>query len=288
MQPAVEQLADAWPILAIAAIVVGILAARGCLDPRLVLAGPNRAIGLGAADLLIGFGIMIVGMAIFPPIAAAAGVLDPQTGKAPESLPAQARLVLLSQVLIQVPPGLYLAWRAMRFPGGLARVGLLPRRPVREAGIGVAAIFVTLPVVLAAMLLAAVIGALLGHPAPQLAHDLLPAFTATGHRAAKAVLIFAVVCVAPVVEETLYRGLLQSALVEMLGRRRRLWAIALGALVFAMAHLGSVAPHALPALFVLAVILGCLYERTGSLWPGIVVHAGFNLFNIAMVVVITG
>jgi membrane protease YdiL (CAAX protease family) len=39
----------------------------------------------------------------------------------------------------------------------------------------------------------------------------------------------------------------------------------------------------LPGLLVLGVVLGWLYERSGSLLPCVLVHAGFNALNIAMV-----
>ena len=56
-------------------------------------------------------------------------------------------------------------------------------------------------------------------------------------------------------------------------------------LVFAMIHANFKTGEnwqVLPGLFVLALILGWLYERSGSLWPGIVVHIGFNALNVIM------
>jgi len=48
-------------------------------------------------------------------------------------------------------------------------------------------------------------------------------------------------------------------------------------------HTGQ-AWQVLPSLFVLAVVLGWLYERTGSLLPSVLVHMGFNAINIALAV----
>jgi membrane protease YdiL (CAAX protease family) len=42
----------------------------------------------------------------------------------------------------------------------------------------------------------------------------------------------------------------------------------------------------LPALFVFALGLGYVYERTGSLWPAIFIHVLFNLLNVGVVVLL--
>ena len=79
--------------------------------------------------------------------------------------------------------------------------------------------------------------------------------------------------IAPIAEELFFRGLLQTFLVNVLGRR---WAaIGVASVLFALAHWAY--PHQLPALVLLAVLLGYAYERTGSLMPPIVIHAIFNL-----------
>ena len=66
---------------------------------------------------------------------------------------------------------------------------------------------------------------------------------------------------------------------------RNRWLVVLSAAaLFALIHLGpQVAWQGLPVLFVLGIFLGWLYERTGSLWPGIVLHAGFNAINFVLV-----
>lgn len=85
-------------------------------------------------------------------------------------------------------------------------------------------------------------------------------------------LIFAcaVVLVAPVVEESLFRGLLQGALES---RLRRWFAIVLAAVPFALLH----GPD--PAAFFLlwSLPVGWVTWRTGSIRPGIVIHAVNNL-----------
>lgn len=80
----------------------------------------------------------------------------------------------------------------------------------------------------------------------------------------------AVVLVAPIVEESLFRGLLQGALES----RMRGWlAIILAAVPFALLH----GPE--PAVFFLfwSLPVGWMAWRTGSIRPGIIVHAVNNL-----------
>lgn len=81
------------------------------------------------------------------------------------------------------------------------------------------------------------------------------------------------VAIAPLAEEVFFRGLLQTVVLNT--ARSRWKAITLVSVIFAAIHFSQ--PHAIPALFVLGVILGYAYERSGSLIPPIVIHALFNL-----------
>jgi len=87
---------------------------------------------------------------------------------------------------------------------------------------------------------------------------------------------------APLLEEIVFRGLVHNALARVLGPHRRWGIILLSAVIFTLIHLGAVLPYALGSLFMLAIVLGWLYERTGSLWPPIVVHFLFNALNTIM------
>lgn len=81
------------------------------------------------------------------------------------------------------------------------------------------------------------------------------------------------VLIAPVAEEAFFRGLLQTLLVNTL--RSRWAAIGVTAIVFAVIHISQ--PQAIPALLVLALLIGYAYERTGALLGPIFIHALFNL-----------
>ncbi len=84
---------------------------------------------------------------------------------------------------------------------------------------------------------------------------------------------------APVGEELLFRGVLQTSLRRALpprhGSRRHRWlAIFVVAVLFGAMH--SATPQHVPALVALGVILGFLYERTGSLTVPVLLHILFN------------
>jgi membrane protease YdiL (CAAX protease family) len=83
-------------------------------------------------------------------------------------------------------------------------------------------------------------------------------------------LVVSVVVVAPIAEETLFRGLLYNLLCRHLDR---LTAACAGALVFSFVH-GVVADQW--ALFGLGLVLTWVYERTGRLLPAVVLHAANN------------
>ena len=87
---------------------------------------------------------------------------------------------------------------------------------------------------------------------------------------------------APIIEEVMYRFLLQSALIQMC---KSAWiGILLTSTLFAASHLtgGAVPWHATIPLFVLSVGLGVLHVKTGRLGPPIIVHMGFNMLNVVL------
>lgn len=84
------------------------------------------------------------------------------------------------------------------------------------------------------------------------------------------VVIFVAVVVAPVAEETIFRGYLYGIVRQFGGR----WcAIGITSVLFAAIHVHL---PSLVALFLLAIALGLVYEHTKSLWAPIFMHATFN------------
>jgi membrane protease YdiL (CAAX protease family) len=103
------------------------------------------------------------------------------------------------------------------------------------------------------------------------------------------ILVFIVaVVIAPVIEEMIFRGLFQTVIrsfVESrdskLETRSRVWLpVFISAGLFSMVH-GNV-PH-WPALFLLGVCMGYAYEKSGSLFRPIFIHALFNSIPVTFV-----
>lgn len=102
---------------------------------------------------------------------------------------------------------------------------------------------------------------------PELEEEsLLPLVDAVGLAGA----LFVVALVPAFVEEIAFRGVLQARLLALFGART---ALLLGATMFALCH---VAPMALPIHLGLGLYLGWLRNRSGSLLPGMAVHAAYN------------
>lgn len=81
---------------------------------------------------------------------------------------------------------------------------------------------------------------------------------------------------APVAEELFFRGFALPPLQRRLGR----WlGIAINAALFALLHF---TPTVFPPLFIMGVFFCLLYEYTGSIWPGILLHAGINTLAVAL------
>lgn len=91
-----------------------------------------------------------------------------------------------------------------------------------------------------------------------------------------AAMFFTIAIAAPVVEELLFRGLLQNALTKYVP----IWgAILLSSFLFALVHLQ---PYAIPGLMSLSITFGYLYHRTGSLRTNIILHMANNVFALMM------
>lgn len=82
----------------------------------------------------------------------------------------------------------------------------------------------------------------------------------------------------PIAEEFLFRGLLYRWLRDRWGT----WAgVFLSALTFALIH--PPAAGAAPAIFLIGLALAWLYEKTGSLKPGMALHGANNAIGISVI-----
>lgn len=94
----------------------------------------------------------------------------------------------------------------------------------------------------------------------------------------KILLVLVVVVGAPLVEEFLYRGCLQTGLERTWGSGA---AVLVTAAVFAAVHLS---PVEFPGLFAFALLLGLVRRRTGTLGLPIITHMAFNATGLLLVV----
>lgn len=94
-----------------------------------------------------------------------------------------------------------------------------------------------------------------------------------------ALAVFLICIVAPIAEETFFRGFFFAGL---RGRLSRIPAALISGIVFGAVH-APTGPTAVIPLAILGTGLALLYERTGSIWPGIIAHAINN--SLALLVV---
>ena len=104
----------------------------------------------------------------------------------------------------------------------------------------------------------------------------------SGDRVALLCLGLTATVLAPLFEETLFRGVLLPVLAQRLGAPG---AVLASAALFALAHLslGELVP-----LFVLGVGLGLLRWRTGRLAPGVVMHGLWNAVTFINLIALAG
>lgn len=208
-------------------------------------------IGVGAAYLL--------GPVLVRTFARAFAPAPAEVGQATVALV----LVLLAAqagILLAAIYGVAVRWRGLSW----AELGLvLPS----TAWYGRAALVTVASFALVAVINAAV-HALTGAPPynPQLRFIAPAGFTWSG----LAGMVALAGLVAPFVEELAFRGLLYRWLRDRFG----LW-VGAGASALAFSVLHGI-PALIPALAALGVVLAVVYERSGSLWPAIIVHAAYN------------
>ena len=187
--------------------------------------------------------------------------------------------------LVVGPVSVFLAFGAIALAHRLSPIPRF-RWSLKGFGLGLLLACAALPITAAASSLTLWIAALVGQSPPDaIAHDTLDAILDPGAGVWRWVLIAGAVIVTPIVEESLFRGLLQSALVAVLPWR---WgAVLLATALFTLAHTtGGVEWHSLPAIAVLGLSMGIAYERTGKLAVPIAMHLAFNGANVLLAMAI--
>lgn len=228
---------------------------------------PLGGIALVALMLILGQCGLVAAQRIF-------GFENPQTVK---------ELALTGSIVYALQAIGVAAYIAMSASARARSAGGNLRSPrLRAAALAGAALLFAWPVVQAAAALSALLS-----PAPVelIAHQTLRLLMEHGFDPWALALVLQVLFAAPIVEEVLYRGIIQQLLVQA-GLSR--WpAIGFTSAIFALMHWGAVEPYALPALFVLSTALGWVYEKTGRLTAPIVMHILFNAANLALAIILT-
>lgn len=89
--------------------------------------------------------------------------------------------------------------------------------------------------------------------------------------------ILSIALIGPILEELLFRGAIEGHLLKKGWAPK--WAILVSALIFGLIH-GN--PAQIPFAFLIGLLFGWLYYRTGSVIPGIVGHIINNSFAVLM------
>jgi membrane protease YdiL (CAAX protease family) len=128
------------------------------------------------------------------------------------------------------------------------------------------------PLMLAMILVTAYFGRLIWGQEYQIQqHEELKQITETSDVLLQILIFVQAVAIAPLLEETLFRGLFQTMVRSLLGGP---WAaIAISSVLFVVVH--QDAAH-WPALYVLSLCFGYAYEKSGSLFRPIFIHGLFN------------
>lgn len=169
--------------------------------------------------------------------------------------------------------------RAKLAEAGFRKVGILPRWPRRDTMWGLVGGIVGLGLASGVGLAVNLISTALGYPVDPVAHQALQSLRDEFSIELLIALIVSAVIIAPLIEEMVFRGVFQTSLIHLC-RETRWPALIIASTVFSMIHWSVVAWQGLVPLFVLGLVFGYLYERTGSLLSPILAHAVFNAANI--------
>jgi len=174
--------------------------------------------------------------------------------------------------------GLILPLANHHFARGLKGFGLRLKTVPRDLAASFAHLLAIWPLMAAMFIATSIAGQLLEGPDFKMPeHDTLKVMAEHPQVPLQVLLAFLAVVVAPLIEETVFRGLFQTMIRSYLGRP---WlAIIITSVLFAMVHANL--SH-WPALFALALGLGYAYEKSGSLFRPIFMHVLFNGATIAL------
>jgi len=119
-------------------------------------------------------------------------------------------------------------------------------------------------------------------PPDRLAHGTLRQLADPGMMSSPAwwITIAVVTIGAPLMEEIVFRGFVQTGIARLAGSHTI--GIFVTTILFVLVHVGIADWQAMLPLAVLSLGLGYAYARTGTIWVPVVMHSLFNMLNIGM------
>jgi membrane protease YdiL (CAAX protease family) len=217
--------------------------------------------------------IMIGGMSLWMLVPAIILKLLHRGVRLEDIKPTHAETVILGMVGGAVPLLFMLLGTFTRRRRGLETLGFTSRHFTRGLSPALAGVVFILPVVGWAAILADWLMRKyqIQHP---MKHELLTIMDQAPSPLLKVLIAIGAIIVAPLFEEFIFRGHLQTLLSRV---TRMPWlAVIITSVLFSLVHHWSIW---LP-IFTLSVCLGYMYERTGNLWVSVLMHAMFNGFSI--------
>jgi hypothetical protein len=216
----------------------------------------EREPGWSWNDLFLALAVTILGAALV--VLAGRGLIATLGVRAEERLIDPAVYVVGAGVYLAAILGVYL------FGARKAGWGALGLRGARWPYLAVVPLLLCVQLFLLVLVNSAVSALAGGFENPQVDALTGGRVLSTGELVALLILVAGLV---PFAEELLFRGMLYPLLRRRMGA---VLAVVLNAACFAAAH---VVPLLLPGLFVVGLILAALRERSGSIWPGVFLHA---------------
>jgi membrane protease YdiL (CAAX protease family) len=188
-------------------------------------------------------------------------------------------LVMSIGAVVTMAVMMYLAH--LFFARGLKGFGLNIRTIGKDFFMAIVNLLTTWPLIIAALTVTIHLARLLsGREYQMQPHQQLKLIAEYPQLPVRIMIIFLAVVIAPLLEEMLFRGFVQTTLRSFINIRNSAWAaIAISSAFFATMHAD---PGHWPALFVLGVCLGYSYEKSGSLLRPIFIHSFFNASSVAI------
>ena len=186
-------------------------------------------------------------------------------------------LVMSTGAVVTMAVMMFLAH--VHFARRLKGFGLNIRTIVKDFFMAIVNLLAAWPLMMAAITMTMFVAELIWGAEYQMQqHQQLEMITEYPQLPLRIMIVFVAVVIAPVLEEMLFRGFVQTTIRSFFGIRNSAWpAIAASSVFFAIMHAD---PGHWPALFVLGVCLGYSYEKSGSLFRPIFIHLFFNATSI--------